>query len=143
MFKDKLVSSVDYNKKLPDHTEFLKLNKKFEQEKKDLLNQIKQLKADKARIKCDSIFWNNKCTTLKRNYDHLIERISIYEVGHCYAGKNKKVIPAKIDESKFSEGVKSMLLYAHKRLQLRKEKQLASQTQKTNDSKTNITVSLV
>ena len=33
MFKDNLVSSVYYNKKLPDHTEFLKLNKKFEQEK--------------------------------------------------------------------------------------------------------------
>ena len=123
LFKDKLVSSVDYNKKLPNHTEFLKLNKKFEQEKKDLLNQIKQLKADKARIKCDSIFWSKKCDTLERNYEHLIERISIYEAGHCYVGKNKKVIPAKIDESKFSEGVKSMLLYAHKRLQLQKENQ--------------------
>ena len=53
------------------------------------------------------------------------------------------MIPIKIDESKFSEGVKSMLLYAHKRLQLQNEKQLPSQTQKTNDSKTNITVSLV
>ena len=56
LFKHKIVSSVDYNKKLPDHTEFLKLNKKLEQEKKGLLNQIKQLKADKARIKCNSIF---------------------------------------------------------------------------------------
>jgi prefoldin subunit 5 len=143
LFKDKLVSSVDYNKKLPDHNEFVKLNKKFEQEKKDLLNQIKQLKADKARIKCDSIFWNRKCATLERNYDHLIERISIYETGHCYAGKNKKVIPAKIDESKFSEGVKSMLLYVHQRLKFQREKQLDSQTQKTSDSKINTIVSPV
>jgi hypothetical protein len=143
LFKDKLVSSVDYNKKLPDHNEFVKLHKKFEQEKKVLLNQIKQLKADKARIKCDSIFWNRKCATLERNYDHLIEHISIYETGHCYAGKNKKVIPAKIDESKFSKGVKSMLLYAHQRLKLQREKQLELHTQKTIDSKTNITVSPV
>ena len=41
LFKDKIISSVDYNKKLPDHTEFLKLNRKFEQEKKGLVNQIK------------------------------------------------------------------------------------------------------
>ena len=89
-----MVNSVDYNKKLPDHTEFLKLNKKFEHEKKGLLNQIKQLKEDKARIKCGSIFWNKKCKTLAKNYDYLVERLSIYEDGHCYVGKNKKVIPA-------------------------------------------------
>ena len=53
------------------------------------------------------------------------------------------MIPAKIDESKFSEGVKSMLLYAHERLKLQKEKQLGSQTQKTIDSKTNTIVSPV
>ena len=118
LFKDKIVSSVDYNRKLPNHVDFfLKLNKKFEQEKKSLLNQIKQLKEDKARIKCDYIFWNRKCATLERNYDHLAERLSIYEDGHCYVGKNKKAIPALIDESKFSEGVKSMLKYAHKQLQ--------------------------
>ena len=122
LFKDKIVSLVDYNKKLPDLTEFLKLNKKFEQEKKGLLNQIKQLKEDKARIKCDSIFWNKKCKTLAKNYDHLVERLLIYEDDHCYVGKNKKVIHAPIHESKFSEGMKSMLKYAHKQLQLQKEK---------------------
>ena len=53
------------------------------------------------------------------------------------------MIPAPIDESKFSEGVKSMLLYAHYRLQLQKEKQLVSQTQKNKDSDTNINVSPV
>ena len=30
LFKDKLVSSVEYTKKLPDHNEFVKLNKKFD-----------------------------------------------------------------------------------------------------------------
>ena len=55
----------------------------------------------------------------------------------------KKVIPAKIDESKFSEGVKSMLFYVHQRLKLQIEKQLDSQTQKTIDSTTNIIVSPV
>ena len=50
------------------------------------------------------------------------------------------MIPASIDESKISEGIKSMLLYAHKRLQLQKQKQLVSQTQKNKDSETNINV---
>ena len=35
-----------------------------------------------------------KCATLERNYDHLVERILIYEIGHCYVSKNKTVIPA-------------------------------------------------
>ena len=53
---------------------------------------------------------------LAKNYDHLVEQLSIYEDGHCYVGKNKRVIPAPIDKSKFFEGMKSMLKYAHKQL---------------------------
>ena len=38
----------------------------------------------------------------------MVEQLSVYEDGHCYAGKNVKVILAKVtDKSKFSDTVKN------------------------------------
>ena len=39
----KIVSSVNYNKKLPNHDEFLKLNRLHDQENNRFLNTIKHL----------------------------------------------------------------------------------------------------
>ena len=94
---------------LSNQVDLITIRKAHEIEKKKLKNTIKQLKAEKSRINCDSIFWNSKCRTLTRNYDLMVEQLSIYEEGHCYAGKNVKVIPAKVtDKTKFTDTVKKV-----------------------------------
>ena len=114
-YKDRSVSSVIFNVNLPNHIEIIKINKAHEVEKKQLQNTIKQLKTEKSDINRDAIFWKKKYFTLTRNYDHIVEKIFVYEDCHCYAGKNVKVIPAKIDDkTKFSESVRSISLSLQK-----------------------------
>jgi len=59
------MGSVDYMRKLPSHDEILKLSERHQKEKNKLLNQIKFLKEEKARIICDLIFWDRKCGTFE------------------------------------------------------------------------------
>ena len=110
-YKNNIVSLVDFNIPFPNHAEIIRIYKVHEMEKKQLKNTIKWLKTEKSRINCDAIFWNSKCRTLTRNYDRLVERHYVYEDDHCYAGKDVKVIPAKIDDkTKFSESVKMIIV---------------------------------
>ncbi|KAJ9561421.1 hypothetical protein OSB04_006581 [Centaurea solstitialis] len=99
--------------------------KKHDKEKQSFQNTIKQLKTELSRQKCDTIFWNSKCVTLTKNYDRLVERLSIYEEGHHYAGKNQKiahtpVTHAYINNVQFSQGVKSMLRKFQHHIDLKK-----------------------
>ena len=41
----------------------------------------------------------------------MVEQLSVYEEGHCYAGKNVKVIPAKVtDKTKFTDTVQKVFI---------------------------------
>ncbi|KAJ9567766.1 LOW QUALITY PROTEIN: hypothetical protein OSB04_003732 [Centaurea solstitialis] len=108
------------------HDEISYLEKKHDKEKQSFENTIKQLKTELSRQKCDTIFWNSKCVTLTKNYDRLVERLSIYEEGHHYAGKNQKiahtpVTHAYIKNVQFSQGVKSMLRKFQHHIDLKKQ----------------------
>ncbi|KAJ9544933.1 LOW QUALITY PROTEIN: hypothetical protein OSB04_024640 [Centaurea solstitialis] len=101
-------------------------SKKHDKEKQSFQNTIKQLKTELSRQKCDTIFWNSKCVTLTKNYDRLVERLSIYEEGHHYAGKNQKiahtpVTHAYINKVQFTQGVKSMLRKFQHYIDLKKQ----------------------
>ncbi|KAJ9562631.1 hypothetical protein OSB04_007791 [Centaurea solstitialis] len=108
------------------HDEISYLEKKHNKEKHSFQNTIKQLKTELSRQKCDTIFWNSKCVTLTKNYDRLVERLSIYEEGHHYAGKNQKIVHtpvthAYINNVQFSQGVKSMLRKFQHHIDLKKQ----------------------
>ncbi|KAJ9544362.1 hypothetical protein OSB04_024069 [Centaurea solstitialis] len=108
------------------HDEISYLEKKHDREKHSFHNTIKQLKTELSRQKCDTIFWNSKCVTLTKNYDRLVERLSIYEEGHHYAGKNQKIVHtpvthAYIKNVQFSQGVKSMLRKFQHHIDLKKQ----------------------
>ncbi|KAJ9538026.1 hypothetical protein OSB04_030759 [Centaurea solstitialis] len=108
------------------HDEISYLEKKHDKEKHSFQNTIKQLKTELSRQKCDTIFWNSKCVTLTKNYDRLVERLSIYEEGHHYAGKNQKIVHtpvthAYINNVQFSQGVKSMLRKFQHYIDLKKQ----------------------
>ncbi|KAJ9536108.1 LOW QUALITY PROTEIN: hypothetical protein OSB04_un000718 [Centaurea solstitialis] len=108
------------------HDEISYLEKKHDKEKHSFQNTIKQLKTELSRQKCDTIFWNSKCVTLTKNYDRLVERLSIYEEGHHYAGKNQKIVHtpvthAYIKNVQFSQGVKSMLRKFQHHIDLKKQ----------------------
>ncbi|KAJ9566345.1 hypothetical protein OSB04_002311 [Centaurea solstitialis] len=108
------------------HDEISYLEKKHDKEKQSFQNTIKQLKTELSRQKCDTLFWNSKCVTLTKNYDRLVERLSIYEEGHHYAGKNQKiahtpVTHAYINNVQFSQGVKSMLRKFQHHIDLKKQ----------------------
>ncbi|KAJ9535904.1 hypothetical protein OSB04_un000938 [Centaurea solstitialis] len=108
------------------HDEISYLEKKHDKEKHSFQNTIKQLKTELSRQKCDAIFWNSKCVTLTKNYDRLVERLSIYEEGHHYAGKNQKIVHtpvthAYINNVQFSQGVKSMLRKFQHYIDLKKQ----------------------
>ncbi|KAJ9553022.1 hypothetical protein OSB04_017067 [Centaurea solstitialis] len=81
------------------HDEISYLEKKHDKEKQSFQNTIKQLKTELSRQKCDTIFWNSKCVTLTKNYDRLVERLSIYEEGHHYAGKNQKIVHTPVTQA--------------------------------------------
>ncbi|KAJ9539156.1 hypothetical protein OSB04_031889 [Centaurea solstitialis] len=102
------------------------LEKKHEKEKQSFQNTLQQLKTELSRQKCDTKFWNSKCVTLSKNYDRLVERLSIYEEGHHYAGKNQKIVPtplthAYINKVQFTQGVKSMLRKFQHQIDLKKQ----------------------
>ncbi|KAJ9552678.1 hypothetical protein OSB04_016723 [Centaurea solstitialis] len=108
------------------HDEISYLEKKHEQEKRSFQNTLHQLKTELSRQKCDTKFWNNKCVTLTKNYDRLVERLSIYEEGHHYAGKNQKIVPTPvthtyINQVQFTQGVKSMLRKFQHQIDLKKQ----------------------
>ncbi|KAJ9546558.1 hypothetical protein OSB04_019101 [Centaurea solstitialis] len=108
------------------HDEISYLEKKHEKEKQSFQNTLQQLKTELSRQKCDTKFWNSKCVTLTRNYDRLVERLSIYEEGHHYAGKNQKiahtpVTHAYINNVQSSQGVKSMLRKFQHHIDLKKQ----------------------
>ncbi|KAJ9542485.1 hypothetical protein OSB04_028991 [Centaurea solstitialis] len=108
------------------HDEISYLEKKHDKEKHSFQNTIKQLKTELSRQKCDTIFWHSKCVTLTKNYDRLVERLSIYEEGHHYAGKNQKIVHtpvthAYINNVQFSQGVKSMLRKFQHHIDLKKQ----------------------
>ncbi|KAJ9552834.1 hypothetical protein OSB04_016879 [Centaurea solstitialis] len=91
------------------HDEISYLEKKHEKEKQSFQNTLQQLKTELSRQKCDTKFWNSKCETLTKNYDRLVERLSIYEEGHHYAGKNQKIVHtpithAYINKVQFTQG---------------------------------------
>ncbi|KAJ9561687.1 hypothetical protein OSB04_006847 [Centaurea solstitialis] len=108
------------------HDEISYLEKKHEKEKQSFQNTLQQLKTELSRQKCDTKFWNSKCVTLTKNYDRLVERLSIYEEGHHYAGKNQKiahtpVTHAYINKVQFTQGVKSMLRKFQHHIDLKKQ----------------------
>ncbi|KAJ9565585.1 hypothetical protein OSB04_001551 [Centaurea solstitialis] len=108
------------------HDEISYLEKKHEKEKQSFQNTLQQLKTELSRQKCDTKFWNSKCVTLTKSYDRLVERLSIYEEGHHYAGKNQKIVPtpvthAYINKVQFTQGVKSMLRKFQHHIDLKKQ----------------------
>ncbi|KAJ9544088.1 hypothetical protein OSB04_023795 [Centaurea solstitialis] len=108
------------------HDEIAYLEKKHEKEKQSFQNTLQQLKTELSRQKCDTKFWNSKCVTLTKSYDRLVERLSIYEEGHHYAGKNQKIVPtpvthAYINKVQFTQGVKSMLRKFQHQIDLKKQ----------------------
>ncbi|KAJ9544193.1 LOW QUALITY PROTEIN: hypothetical protein OSB04_023900 [Centaurea solstitialis] len=117
------VSSKSSEKFVKD--EIFCLNKKHESDKKQFENTIKQLRVELARHKCDSQFWFSKCNSLTKSHDRLVERLSVYEEGLHYAGKNQKIISPSVTEDyiksvRFTQGVKSMLQHFQKQLDLKK-----------------------
>ncbi|KAJ9544387.1 hypothetical protein OSB04_024094 [Centaurea solstitialis] len=121
-----LVYSSRRSKVCHFHDEISYLEKKHDKENQSFQNTIKQLKTELSRQKCDTIFWNSKCVTLTKNYDRLVERLSIYEEGHHYAGKNQKIAHTPvthvyINKVQFTQGVKSMLRKFQHYIDLKKQ----------------------
>ncbi|KAJ9536225.1 hypothetical protein OSB04_un000591 [Centaurea solstitialis] len=106
--------------------EILCLKKTHESVKKQFQNTIKQLRVELAQHKCDSKFWSSKCSSLTKSYDRLVERLSVYEEGLHYAGKNQKIVAPPVTESyikniRFTQGVQSMLRHFQKQIDLKKK----------------------
>ncbi|KAJ9536734.1 hypothetical protein OSB04_un000119 [Centaurea solstitialis] len=102
------------------------LKKKHESVNKQFQNTIKQLRVELAQHKCDSKFWSSKCSSLTRSYDRLVERLSVYEEGLHYAGKNQKIATPSVTENyikniRFTQGVQSMLRHFQKQIELKKQ----------------------
>ncbi|KAJ9535928.1 hypothetical protein OSB04_un000908 [Centaurea solstitialis] len=102
------------------------LKKKHESVNKQFQNTIKQLRVELAQHKCDSKFWSSKCSSLTKSYDRLVERLSVYEEGLHYAGKNQKIATPSVTESyikniRFTQGVQSMLRHFQKQIDLKKQ----------------------
>ncbi|KAJ9538987.1 hypothetical protein OSB04_031720 [Centaurea solstitialis] len=109
------------------HTnEILCLKKTHESLTKQFQNTIKQLRVELAQHKCDSKFWSSKCSSLTKSYDRLVERLSVYEEGLHYAGKNQKIATPPVTESyikniRFTQGVQLMLRHFQKQIDLKKQ----------------------
>ncbi|KAJ9541717.1 LOW QUALITY PROTEIN: hypothetical protein OSB04_028223 [Centaurea solstitialis] len=93
---------------------------------KQFQNTIKQLRVELAQHKCDSKFWYSKCSSLTKSYDRLVERLSVYEEGLHYAGKNQKIATPPVTENyikniRFTQGVQSMLRHFQKQIDLKKQ----------------------
>ncbi|KAJ9565617.1 hypothetical protein OSB04_001583 [Centaurea solstitialis] len=106
--------------------EILCLKKTHESVTKQFQNTIKQLRVELAQHKCDSKFWSSKCSSLTKSYDRLVERLSVYEEGLHYAGKNQKIVPPLVTESyikniRFTQCVQSMLRHFQKQIDLKKQ----------------------
>ncbi|KAJ9544283.1 hypothetical protein OSB04_023990 [Centaurea solstitialis] len=106
--------------------EILCLNKKHESDKKQFENTIKQLRVELSRHKCDSKFWFSKCNSLTKSHDRIVERLSVYEEGLHYAGKNQTIVSPPVTEDyiksvRFTQSVKSMLQHFQKQLDLKKQ----------------------
>ncbi|KAJ9561586.1 hypothetical protein OSB04_006746 [Centaurea solstitialis] len=106
--------------------EIICLKKKHESVNKQFQNTIKQLRVELAHHKCDSKFWSSKCSSLTKSYDRLVERLSVYEEGLHYAGKNQKIATPSVTESyikniRFTQGVQSMLRHFQKQIDLKKQ----------------------
>ncbi|KAJ9557047.1 hypothetical protein OSB04_011661 [Centaurea solstitialis] len=102
------------------------LKKTHESVTKQFQNTIKQLRVELAQHKCDSKFWSSKCSSLTKSYDRLVERLSVYEEGLHYAGKNQKIATPPVTESyikniRFTQGVQSMLRHFQKQIDLKKQ----------------------
>ncbi|KAJ9541062.1 hypothetical protein OSB04_027568 [Centaurea solstitialis] len=118
------VSPEVSDKSLQD--EILCLKKTHESVTKQFQNTIKQLRVELAQHKCDSKFWSSKCSSLTKSYDRLVERLSVYEEGLHYAGKNQKIVAPPVTESyikniRFTQGVQSMLRHFQKQIDLKKQ----------------------
>ncbi|KAJ9545265.1 hypothetical protein OSB04_024972 [Centaurea solstitialis] len=106
--------------------EIICLKKKHESVNKQFQNTIKQLRVELAQHKCDSKFWYCKCSSLTKSYDRLVERLSVYEEGLHYAGKNQKIVTPSVTENyikniRFTQGVQSMLRHFQKQIDLKKQ----------------------
>ncbi|KAJ9565735.1 hypothetical protein OSB04_001701 [Centaurea solstitialis] len=106
--------------------EIICLKKKHESVTKQFQNTIKQLRVELAQHKCDSKFWSSKCSSLTKSYDRLVERLSVYEEGLHYAGKNQKIATPSVTENyikniRFTQGVQSMLRHFQKQIDLKKQ----------------------
>ncbi|KAJ9541739.1 hypothetical protein OSB04_028245 [Centaurea solstitialis] len=102
------------------------LKKTHESVTKQFQNTIKQLRVELAQHKCDSKFWYSKCSSLTKSYDRLVERLSVYEEGLHYAGKNQKIATPPVTENyikniRFTQGVQSMLRHFQKQIDLKKQ----------------------
>ncbi|KAJ9557362.1 hypothetical protein OSB04_011976 [Centaurea solstitialis] len=102
------------------------LKKTHESVTKQFQNTIKQLRVELAQHKCDSKFWSSNCSSLTKSYDRLVERLSVYEEGLHYAGKNQKIATPPVTESyiqniRFTQGVQSMLRHFQMQIDLKKQ----------------------
>ncbi|KAJ9550934.1 hypothetical protein OSB04_014979 [Centaurea solstitialis] len=114
------------------------LKKKHESVNKQFQNTIKQLRVELAQHKCDSKFWSSKCSSLTKSYDRLVERLSVYEEGLHYAGKNQKIATPSVTESyikniRFTQGVQSMLRHFQKQIDLQKQNPNLESSEKSEE----------
>ncbi|KAJ9561548.1 hypothetical protein OSB04_006708 [Centaurea solstitialis] len=114
------------------------LKKKHESINKQFQNTIKQLRVELAQHKCDSKFWSSKCSSLTKSYDRLVERLSVYEEGLHYAGKNQKIATPSVTESyikniRFTQGVQSMLRHFQKQIDLKKQNPNLESSEKSEE----------
>ncbi|KAJ9542201.1 hypothetical protein OSB04_028707 [Centaurea solstitialis] len=129
------------------HDEISYLEKKHFQEKQSFQNTIHQLKTELSSQKCDAKFWYSKCNTLTKNYDRLVERLSIYEEGLHYAGKNQKIVPTLVTHDyiknvQFSQGVIAMLKKFQHQINLKKQNINVAIPEKHVEQSVSSTVSL-
>ncbi|KAJ9541880.1 hypothetical protein OSB04_028386 [Centaurea solstitialis] len=122
--------------------EILFLKKTHESVTKQFQNTIKQLRVELAQHKCDSKFWSSKCSSLTKSYDRLVERLSVYEEGLHYAGKNQKIVPPPVTESyikniRFTQGVQSMLRHFQKQIDLKKQNPNIELSEKSEEASNN------
>ncbi|KAJ9545096.1 hypothetical protein OSB04_024803 [Centaurea solstitialis] len=78
----------------------------------------------------------------------LVERLSVYEEGLHYAGKNQKVVSPSVTEDyiksvRFTQGVKSMLQHFQKQLDLKKQKSNIGTPEKSKEIFTQVQSSSV
>ncbi|KAJ9536530.1 hypothetical protein OSB04_un000282 [Centaurea solstitialis] len=114
------------------------LKKKHESVNKQFQNTIKQLRVELAQHKCDSKFWSSKCSSLTKSYDRLVERLSVYEEGLHYAGKNQKIATPSVTENyikniRFTQGVQSMLRHFQKQIDLKKQNPNLESSEKSEE----------